>query len=326
MQKKVSVIIPVFNAQATIGRCIDSIFANGYDNFEIIAINDGSSDGSIEILEQYAEKYPGKIRVYNQENMGVAKTRNAGIGHATGEYVMFIDNDDYIDNDYIVTFVKEINEGGLDVVIGGYRRTDGAKTLFEMRLENFEWSKYMVMAPWAKIYRKGFLIANKLEFLDNNIGEDVYFNLQAINLTDKIAIIDYCGYNWFHNMQSVSNAKQKKMANRLDVMKLLNASYERLKEIGTETKKENEFYFTRYIIWYLLFAGRQSAYKELLAEFEKTFAWLRKNYPYFDKNKNISPFRPDGETLRNRIAVYAFVLICRARLTKMFLKLYSAKS
>jgi len=151
--------------------------------------------------------------------------------------------------------VEEIEKNKFDVVIGGYRRTDGRKTLYEMRLLPVEWSKYMIMAPWAKIYRLKFLTENDLEFLDNNIGEDVYFNLQAINLTDKISIIDYCGYNWFYNEKSVSNTSQKTLDSGMDVMHLLDESYKKLKEIGAVEKKEVEFYFIRYIVWYVLFIG-----------------------------------------------------------------------
>jgi len=236
---------------------------------------------------------------------------------------MFIDCDDWIDSDYLQKFVAEIETKNLDMAIGGYRRTTNEKILYEMRLQNTEWSKYMTMAPWAKIYRRTFLMENKIEFLDNNIGEDVYFNLQAINLTDKISIIDYCGYNWFYNKQSVSNTKQKTMQNSLSVMHLLNSCYAKLKEFGAISKPEVEFYFTRYIIWYLLFAGRKSGYAQIYAEFTKTFEWLTKNFPLFLRNKNIGLVYPRGETIKNRLAVYLFILLLKFGLIKPFLKIYS---
>lgn len=319
----VSIIIPVYNAEKTLSRCIESILGNTYADYEIILINDGSSDGSLKILEAYEAKHPEKIKVFSQENQGVARTRNNGIGYAGSKYVMFIDNDDFIERDYLETFVTEIEKNDLDMVIGGYKRVTDQKVLYEMRLENTPWSRYMTMAPWAKIYRREFLIRNKLEFLDNNIGEDVYFNLQAINLTDKISLIDYWGYNWFYNEQSVSNTNQKTFKKKLNVLFLLDSCYERLEVIGVAKKEEVEFYFTRYIVWYLLFAGRNSSYEQINLEFLKTFDWLKIHFPKFLKNKNISLLYPKGETFRNRVAVYVFILIYRLKLASLFFRVYS---
>jgi glycosyltransferase involved in cell wall biosynthesis len=321
----ISIIIPVYNAQGSISKCLDSVLNNDYIvDFEIIAVNDGSVDDSWQILQNYQKKYPEKIKIFNQENQGVAKTRNAGIGYSKFEYIMFVDCDDWIDFDYLQKFVDEIEIRKLDIVIGGYKRVTNDNILFNVELKNTPWSKYMTMAPWAKIYRKEFLLENKLEFLDNNIGEDVYFNLVAINLTDKVSIIDYCGYNWFFNEKSISNTKQKALGNKLNVQYLLDSSYEKLEKVGAINKEEVEFYFIRYIVWYLLFAGRKSSYAEICAEFEKTFGWLEKNFPNFSRNENISLFKPQGETLKNKIAVFAFVSLYKLNLIKIFLKIYSA--
>lgn len=319
----VSIIIPVYNAEKTLFKCIESILINTYGDYEIILINDGSVDTSWSILETYHEKYPDKIRIFNQENQGVARTRNSGIGYANAKYIMFVDCDDYVENDYIEKFVQETEGKGLDMVIGGYKRTTSQKVLYEMRLEDTFWSRYMVMAPWSKIYKREFLVKNKIEFLDNNIGEDVYFNLQAINLTDKISLIEYSGYNWFYNEQSVSNTDQKTLKKEIDVMFLLDSCYKKLKEVGVVDREEVEFYFTRYIVWYLLFAGRNSSPEEMGRECIKMFDWLKQYFPKFLHNKNMSLFSPKGETFKNRIAVYIFIVIYRMKLIRFFFKIYS---
>lgn len=319
----ISIIIPVYNAQNSISRCLNSILNNSFNDVEIIAINDGSSDDSWKILQEYEKNNSGKIRIFNQENQGVAITRNRGIGYAEGEFIMFIDNDDYVDKDYIASFVSKIEDFGSDIVIGGYRRTDGKKTLFEIKLQNVSWSKYMIMAPWAKIYRRKFLLEKKLEFLNNNIGEDVYFNLQVINLTNKIKIINYCGYNWFFNKKSVSNSSQREMKNELNIIFLLDSCWNKLKKIGVSDKEDVEFYFLRYVIWYLLFSGKKSSYFELCREFKKTFKWLKEKYPNFEKNKNVSLFFPVGEAFKNRIVVYFFMQLYHFRLIKFFFKIYA---
>ena len=121
--EKVTLIIPVYNSEKYIGRCIDSILEQTYTNFKIMIVNDGSTDKSQEIINSYKEKYPDKIISIEQSNKGVAITRNESIKRANSKYIMFIDNDDFLDKDYIETFIKVAEEGDFDMVLGGYRKT-----------------------------------------------------------------------------------------------------------------------------------------------------------------------------------------------------------
>ena len=134
--KKVTLIIPVYNSEKYIGKCLDSILNQTYTNFEILVVNDGSKDNSQKVIEEYQNKYPDKIIAINQENKGVSKTRNESIKKASGDYIMFIDNDDFLDSDYIETFITEAEKGDYDVVLGGYRRpNENGKIIKEMKLK-----------------------------------------------------------------------------------------------------------------------------------------------------------------------------------------------
>ena len=119
---KVSIIIPVYNSENYIDRCLNSVLNQTYQNFEILVINDGSTDNSQKIIDDYKYKYPEKIIAIEQENKGVSVTRNESMQRANGKYIMFIDNDDYIEANYVETFLKEAEKEDYDVVIGGYRR------------------------------------------------------------------------------------------------------------------------------------------------------------------------------------------------------------
>ena len=221
---KVSIIVPVYNSELYISKCIDSILKQSESSFELILINDGSKDKSLNILKEY-EKKDKRIRVIDQKNMGVAKTRNKGIELARGEFVLFIDNDDYIDEDYLESFLCDSSY--YDIVIGGYRRVDlNGKELMHLTIKDTNWSKYTFITPWARIFRREFLIDKKIEFFSNNIGEDIYFNLSAYSLTDKIKIIPYIGYNWLYNADSVSNTVHKGFNEKVDIDKFLDKSYE----------------------------------------------------------------------------------------------------
>lgn len=314
----ISIIIPVYNAESKIERCLESLLRQTYKDIEILLINDGSKDRSIDILRKY-EKQEEIIRVIDKENEGVAKTRNLGILKARGEYLMFVDNDDYLDEDYVETYYNAITETQEDIVVGGYRRVTENRTLFETTKEMSEWYKYTVVAPWAKIYRKKFIEDNKLQFLDYPIGEDVYFNLIAYQKTTRIKTINYIGYNWYFNEGSVSNTSQRGFTEKTDILPLLDRIYE---EIGSQDKYI-EYYYYRYVVWYLLFSGRESDSNTFMMHYKKYYQWL--------KQKNIRnricflSNQLNGETLVNRLATEMFHMFHCLKLVRLFAKIYCKK-
>ena len=202
---KISVIIPVYNAELYLKRCIDSVLNQSFKSFEIIAIDDGSKDSSFKILSEYQQFSPN-IRILSRENKGAAYTRNEGIELAKGEFIMFIDSDDYIKSDYLQVFYDEISRGLDDAVIGGLQRVNqDGKQLFSIQLGKDKWSKYRSISPCARIYKKKFLQDNNLYFPEFPLGEDLLFSLKAYSKSKNIKTISYCGYNWFYNENSASN-------------------------------------------------------------------------------------------------------------------------
>lgn len=324
MDTFVSVIVPVYNAEKSLERCINSILDNTFRKFEIILIDDGSQDNSLKIMKEYEAQFPERIRIYSQKNKGVAVTRNLGISYAQFKYIAFVDNDDFIDRDYIQAHVETAENNSADIVLSGYRRVGPGDTfLHEVILFSSEWSKYIIMAPWARVFRRTFLLENKIEFLDNNIGEDVYLNLQAINATDDIIIIDYCGYNWFYNEESVSNSRQKNNQNQLNFIHLLDSSYSKLEQLNALRVPEVEYFFIRYGIWYILFSGKLSEHDRVNDEYEKFFEWLSKKFPEFEKNRLLGILSPRDESFKNRLIVYFFMMLRKLKLIRYFLKVYS---
>ena len=324
-KNKVSIIIPIYNSEDYIEKCLKSILKQTYKNYEIIAINDGSSDNSKKILESFSKKYPNVIRYISQANMGVAKTRNKGIKISTGDYITFIDNDDFIDEDYLEKMINETEDGYYDVVLSGYRRpNEKGEIIKELSLENVEWSKMMILAPWAKIYKKSYLINNDFEFLDNNIGEDVFFNMQALLCSYKIKISAYIGYNWFYNVKSVSNTIQKDITN-LEVYKLLDKTYEELKKRELLQKNYDliEMSFIRYIIWFLSFSTKKVQYRVISENYDRLFEWLENRFPNYKKNKNIGLRKPKGEIKKIQWLYLFFMIFHRLHLGKAVVYIYS---
>lgn len=322
---KVSIIIPVYNSEKYLRKCVESILNQSYKNLEIIIIDDGSKDKSYELIKKLEEENPNIIRGFTQENQGVASTRNNGVQYATGEFIMFSDNDDYLDVDCVETFVKEIVKEEADIIVGGYRRVapDG-KVLMERKLvKDSSWSKYVQICPWAKIYKREFLIKNNLKFLSYPIGEDMYLNLIAYHKSSKVVSIEYVGYNWLYNVESISSTVHKKIGKESDPIPMLNAI---VKEIGNDAELDNglyEFAYIKFIVWYLLYSCKGADKKDIAEEYDKLFVWLKDNFNNYKKNKHIGIFKPKGETLGIRLSVVIFILLHNIGLGKTFLNIYS---
>ena len=311
----ISVIIPVYNAQDGIKRCVDSLLNQSFKNFEIILLNDGSKDNSLNILKEYELKY-SFVRVIDKQNEGVAVTRNKGILLAEGEYIMFMDNDDFVDSDYLETFYQAIHEKKLDLVIGGYKRVNqDNQIIFSQDIQQSEWSKYIIMAPWAKVYRTEFLKTNNLEFFDYGIGEDIIFNLAAYKATDKIGLLDYKGYNWYYNSQSISNTSQRGFSPKIDILVL----FSKILELGKPSELV-VYYLKRYYVWYLLFSGRTSSNQEFIHQYIKIKEWLKEN----ELISMISPLskKVQGERFQTKISLIVFLSLEKLRLVPLFAKIY----
>lgn len=276
--EKVSVIIPVYNAEKTLEYCLKSVLDQTYTNYEIIIINDGSKDDSQKIIDKYTRTFPGKIRAFQQVNSGVAIARNKGIEYSQGKFIFFMDNDDYIDKDYLSRFTNEIQRNGADVVIGGYRKVKrNGEIIYLKKITKNPWSKYLFIAAWGKVYRRSSIIKHNLKFLDINIGDDLYMNMIA-NLKLNTQYIDYTGYNWVYNPISVSNTAHKGLDSSIAFLPLLETIHKKIKNIKKtqETLSYVEYFFIKTSIYYLLHSGRGVDYQNLKSETKAIFGWLEK--------------------------------------------------
>ncbi|MDO4414812.1 MAG: glycosyltransferase family 2 protein [Erysipelotrichaceae bacterium] len=201
---EVSIIIPVYNAEKAIGRCIDSILTQEFTDFELILINDGSKDGSAAILDEYAAKDP-RIQVIHKENSGVSATRNLGLEKAKGKYIQFLDADDWMTSDSTKLLYRAMKEDECDLVVAGFYRVVGdrvarkssidADKLLSLR----EYSEYMMENPadyyygvlWNKLYRADIIREHQIR-MDEKLSfcEDFVFNLDYLLHVNKIRTLN----------------------------------------------------------------------------------------------------------------------------------------
>ena len=220
---KVSVIIPVYNVEKYLRKCLESVINQTLEEIEIIVINDGSTDNSKRIIAEFEEK-DTRIKVINQKNQGLSMARNSGLKIATGEYVGFIDSDDYIEIDMYEKMYKKAKEMDSDVVSCNYKNifskyeeivdnfNDELIKIDKQNIEKFWKINYeeIVTPVWNKIYRRSLIVKNKIEFVSNNIisSEDILFNLQYISEANNIFNMKEVFYNYMRREDSITTSKK----------------------------------------------------------------------------------------------------------------------
>lgn len=212
MLKKISIIVPVYNAEKYLDKCIESILRQTYKNIEILLIDDGSKDNSGCICEKWA-KSDDRIRVYHKPNGGVSSARNLGLENASGKYIMFVDSDDSIDSNICEIFFEELNQG-VDWVIGGIansaHQSNEKENKKSERLKEISeifdtlYARGLCHSVCAKIYKRNIIAQQRF---DSRVymGEDLLFNLEYLEKVKQSAtIVSYYGYHY--NLDNDSSA------------------------------------------------------------------------------------------------------------------------
>ena len=216
---KVSVIVPIYNAERYLKKCIDSILNQSLKEIEVILINDGSTDGSIKIIEEYS-KNDSRVVILNLKNGGPGKARNEGIKIAKGEYLSFVDSDDYIEREFLEKLYKTATHNKVQMVMTNYKDInmfDGVKSIINHTLEcgivyNEERIKNEIISTFTKVGNYGFFnLCNKLYLREyilslgflidetRDHGEDWLFNIKVfLNLNSFIALNEPL-YNYIHS-------------------------------------------------------------------------------------------------------------------------------
>lgn len=199
-----SIIIPIYNAEKYIRRCIDSVLSQRYSDFELILINDGSKDNSGCICEEYAEK-DSRVRVFHNSNKGVSFSRNYGINKARGEWIGFVDADDWLNEDMYAEMFKEANSVDADLVMTEFYRIEHEKINYvripvgELDIKTFI-HKYIFCGytvVWNIIVKKQIIESNGIKFDDGlRIGEDFVFVLSILIVARRIAVVREPLYNY----------------------------------------------------------------------------------------------------------------------------------
>lgn len=276
---KISVIVPVYNVEKYLNRCVDSILNQTFEDFELILVNDGSPDNCGNICDEYAQK-DNRVKVIHKKNGGVSSARNVGIDIAQGEYIMFVDSDDWInenmlndmynmpDSDMKVSSIRMIGKDNSTEYIIDTKMHTQEELLIGFFSEAFP--IICLCGPWCKLYKKDIIFNNAVRFNeDMSLGEDTYFNLNYIKHCKKVYTSEQIYYyymrenseslftkfrlNMYYDVRKVFDLKVK-MANELnmgrDSVFKMELSYTQtlignlIKMVDTNTKTEVKKYMS----------------------------------------------------------------------------------
>ena len=235
----ISIIIPCYNAEKTIKRCLESVISQTDKNIEIVIINDGSIDKTDSIIKKYIND--NRIKYYNRSNHGIGKTRNFGIKEATGEYITFLDSDDYLPNDAIDNLYKLAQKNKLDLVVSDYyvdNKNIKSEKIKSFPITNVKNNPNLIfdinLAPWNKLYKKE-LIEN-IKFEENLKYEDAPFVIESIIKAKKIGKLDKETYYYVVNPNSETTIRDERIFDIFKILDIIGRLVENKKEL-TEVYK-----------------------------------------------------------------------------------------
>ncbi|MDR1551199.1 MAG: glycosyltransferase [Holosporaceae bacterium] len=241
MQPKISVIIPVYNVEKFLKRCLESIADQTLSDIEIICVNDGSIDGSLRILEEFSAE-DSRVTVLHQENRGVSAARNSALAIARGEYVGFVDGDDWIELNFFEELYAAAKKYNADIACCRIvRKYPSSKSRIKLEIEEEQFysavtDKYRITESprkcyvFNKIYRRSEINLHRLRFREGRTFEDVSFSIRALYFLKTLVTVPTTTYYYWVNHNSITRnetdrRRQDKLAARRDFIKFSRKNY-----------------------------------------------------------------------------------------------------
>ena len=318
---KLSIIVPVYGVEKYIDKCLNSLVKQSLKEIEIIVVNDGTKDNSQKIIDKYVKEYPDKIKSYIKENGGQGSARNYGLKKATGEYIGYVDSDDFVEKDMYKKLYNKAKKNNYDIVVcGNYnvsedyqnKNIDAFINNYNTDLENIFFGK---MAVWNKIYKRDILIKNKLEFKEKVWYEDLAFTLKAIMNSNTFAFIDEPLYDYLIREGSTMNN-----SNVQRNLEILDAFDDILSYIKHNKKEE---YFDKveflaidhiYISAIVRVLKAEADDKVKRETINKLIDYMNKKFPNYKNNKYINTLS------KNRKLIYKLINMKMYKLVDLIFK------
>ena len=294
---KVSVIVPVYNVEPYLDKCLNTLVNQTLKKIEIIIVNDGSKDNSEKIIEKYLKKYPEKIKYIKKANGGLSSARNEGLKYASGEYIGFVDSDDYVSLNTFNLMYKKAKEKNFDLVVCNLNYVYESKTKMisaglDKDLENEDEVKknivFLYPAVWNKLYKKEIL--DSLKFKEGIWYEDVEFNFRVYPRVKSIGYVDKPLIQYVQRESSISKTIDKRLFNYIDNFNGLIRYYQD-NNLYNKYYFELEYSYVRYLyatfIKQLSYTNDKELFKEGVKEAIKN---VQEHFPNYKKNIYLKKF------------------------------------
>ena len=298
MNVKISVIVPVYNVEKYIEKCILSILSQTYNNYELILLNDGSTDGSYDVMLKYEDN--PRVTIVNKPNTGQSDTRYQGLLIAKGDYVYFVDSDDFIDPDALEVLVEQVDRTNADVVFGKYRLVDENGNILreqndyavnslngrECVLRDAICFTNFKASLWLKLIRKDLFIKSfNDEVRELRVNEDMYLSISLSAYCNKVVFINNVIYNVLQREGSLSRGIKPELVTSNEVI----YRYAQLivKERGLWEFCKNEFYrgYIKAILYCLALAAIKG---KSFSEYKSNYELLNKDAIYYSEELSIN--------------------------------------
>lgn len=322
---KVSVIVPIYNAEKYIVKCLNSILNQSYEDYEVICVNDCSPDNSRDIILEYVKKYPEKVRfLENEKNTGPGLCRDWAIREAKGKFVTFVDSDDYIAEDFLETYICEIEKKQYDIVIGGYIKDIEGK-IKKCYVNDSVWSIVSYSIGCAKLYNRQFLLDNKIEFSAIHCGEDILFAMSVFFNDAKYSIIHYAGYYNYFNVNSTTRTLSYDKKLECDISSMFDFF---LKKYDYKSATAEKRYIVQYnyianMINALIVYGHGCKPAIMNEKYNFFISDLNKKFPDYKENVYLKFGKAKGQSLKIRVAVEVMMFLNKIKLDRFAYKLIS---
>ena len=332
-----TIIMPCYNTEKYLNKTMASIFSQSFNDYEIIMVDDGSTDSTPKLLDDLAEKHPDRIRVFHKENGGQSTARNLALSEAKGEYVVFWDSDDYAETDYLESMITVARENDSDVVISGSHYIDEKGFVIEnlnYPIDIYPEYPMRRLSPHGKLYRLDFLNHHNIRFVPGKLYEDNPFNLMALFLCRNCVTLPVARhYQVIHPGSS--------MASRMTRDKIPYDALEKallyVKEHEGEINDRDVYEFTVLSFFtYFIFLGNREHMQialnksagckystEMIAQLcDFTQRLIPVGLPNYYRNRYIGIFRERELQFRHRAGVWLFTKLIRTHTLKAFAMLY----
>lgn len=315
----VSVIVPVYNTEKYLAKCLESLVSQTLEEMEILLIDDGSTDGSYKIMEQFRCRYPEKIRIFQKENGGQGAARNLGISLAEGEYIGFVDSDDYVAPQMYGEMYRKAAAEKLDLVQCRfhYRTGEGKELSTYGTVKKYSSRKEMfidpLVSPWNKLIKASLLKDNAVTFTEGYIYEDTAFYLKLIPFVEKSGLIEESFVFHIERGDSTMNAsKGRRVAHIFPVLEDALDYYEE-RDFAEQYREELEYFCVKILLCSSLQRIAGIADKGLRKRtVSETFGMTGRRFPAYKENRYFRHGRT-GLYIRwaNRYTVHFYILIFR---------------